>query len=151
MTTTTGTTGITRTGVDDFVETLRAHSRRYHDQHPFHVRMNTGRLSRRQIQGWVANRFYYQENIPRKDAAILANCPDLEARRRWIRRIVDHDGTTAGEGGIEAWLRLGEAAGLTRFMPPDSDQMLSLARSLSRVNSSSSSIRFVTTSGGRPK
>ena len=62
----------------------------------------------------MANRFYYQENIPRKDAAILANCPDHEVRRRWIRRIIDHDGTTAGEGGIEAWLRLGEAAGLTR-------------------------------------
>jgi pyrroloquinoline-quinone synthase len=76
--------------------------------------MNAGSCSRRQIQGWVANRFYYQENIPRKDAAILANCPDLEVRRRWIRRIVDHDGSTAGEGGVEAWLRLGEAAGLTR-------------------------------------
>ena len=62
-------------------------------------RMNEGRLSRRQIQGWVANRFYYQENIPRKDAAILANCPDREVRRRWIRRIQDHDGTTQGGGG----------------------------------------------------
>ena len=114
MTTTgTATTGAPRTA-DDFVETLRAHSRRYHDQHPFHVRMNAGRLSRRQIRGWVANRFYYQENIPRKDAAILANCPDVEVRRRWIRRIVDHDGRYAGKGGIEAWLRLGEAAGLSR-------------------------------------
>jgi pyrroloquinoline-quinone synthase len=99
---------------DSFVAALRAQSRRYHDQHPFHVRMNDGRLSRRQIQGWVANRFYYQANIPRKDAAILANCPDREVRRRWIRRILDHDGTRSGEGGIEAWLRLGEAAGLTR-------------------------------------
>lgn len=107
-------TATTTTTTDAFVEALRAHSRRYHDQHPFHVRMNAGRLSRRQIQGWVANRFYYQENIPRKDAAILANCPDLDVRRRWIRRIVDHDGTAPGEGGIEAWLRLGEAAGLTR-------------------------------------
>ncbi len=102
------------TDVDGFVEALRAQSRAYHDQHPFHVRMNTGRLSRRQLQGWVANRFYYQLNIPRKDAAILANCPDVEVRRRWIRRIVDHDGTAPGEGGIEAWLRLGEAVGLTR-------------------------------------
>jgi pyrroloquinoline-quinone synthase len=108
----TGTTS--RTEVDEFVATLRAHSRRYHDQHPLHVRMNAGRCSRRQLQGWVANRFYYQENIPRKDAAILANCPDLEVRRRWIRRITDHDGSAAGEGGIEAWLRLGEATGLTR-------------------------------------
>jgi pyrroloquinoline-quinone synthase len=97
-----------------FVEELRAQSRRYHDQHPFHVRMNAGRLSRRQLQGWVANRFYYQVNIPRKDAAILANCPDVAVRRRWISRILDHDGTRPGEGGIEAWLRLGEAVGLTR-------------------------------------
>lgn len=99
---------------DSFIEVLRSQSQRYHDQHPFHIRMNDGRLSRRQIEGWVANRFYYQENIPRKDAAILANCPDLEVRRRWIRRILDHDGTASGEGGIEAWLRLGEAVGLTR-------------------------------------
>ena len=99
---------------DTFVDALRAQSRRYHDQHPVHVRMNAGRLSRRQLRGWVANRFYYQVNIPRKDAAILANCPDLDVRRRWIRRILDHDGTRPGEGGIETWLRLGEAVGLTR-------------------------------------
>ncbi|WP_435120885.1 pyrroloquinoline-quinone synthase PqqC [Amycolatopsis thermoflava] len=110
----TATSGTTRTDADGFVEALRAHSRRYHDRHPFHVRMNAGRLSRRQIQGWVANRFYYQENIPRKDAAILANCPDLEVRRRWIRRIVNHDGRRPGEGGVEAWLRLAEAAGRAR-------------------------------------
>jgi pyrroloquinoline-quinone synthase len=99
---------------EGFIGALRAQSQRYHSRHPFHAMMNEGRLSRRQIQGWVANRFYYQENIPRKDAAILANCPDREVRRRWIRRIHDHDGTADGEGGIEAWLRLGEAAGLTR-------------------------------------
>ncbi|HEU5157690.1 MAG TPA: pyrroloquinoline-quinone synthase PqqC [Streptosporangiaceae bacterium] len=93
---------------------LRAHSRRYHDQHPFHRKMNEGGLSRRQIQGWAANRFYYQVNLPRKDAAILANCPDRDVRRRWIQRILDHDGTEAGGGGIETWLRLGEATGLTR-------------------------------------
>ena len=99
---------------ENFVEALRAQSQSYHSLHPFHALMNEGRLSREQIQGWIANRFYYQENIPRKDAAILANCPDREVRRRWIRRIHDHDGTEEGEGGIEAWLRLGEAAGLTR-------------------------------------
>jgi pyrroloquinoline-quinone synthase len=97
-----------------FVELLRAHSRRYHDAHPFHVRMNAGQLTPHQLRGWIANRFCYQENIPRKDAAILSNCPDPAVRRRWIRRIVDHDGAAAGEGGIEAWLRLAEAAGLTR-------------------------------------
>jgi coenzyme PQQ biosynthesis protein C len=99
---------------DSFVTELRTQSQRYHSLHPFHLKMNAGALSRRHIQGWVANRFYYQENIPRKDAAILANCPLPEVRRRWIRRILDHDGAAEGEGGIEAWLRLGEAVGLTR-------------------------------------
>jgi pyrroloquinoline-quinone synthase len=99
---------------DRFVAALRAQSQRYHSEHPFHVALNAGRLDREQIRGWVANRFCYQQAIPRKDAAILANCPDRKVRRRWIRRIVDHDGTAEGEGGIEAWLRLGEAVGLPR-------------------------------------
>ncbi len=107
-------TDTTGAATDEFVAALREHSRRYHDQHPFHRRMNAGELDAEQIRCWVANRFCYQAAIPRKDAAIIANCPDREVRRRWLRRIVDHDGTADGEGGIEAWLRLGEAVGLTR-------------------------------------
>ena len=84
----------------------------YHDKHPFHILMNSGRLAREAIQVWVANRFYYQVNIPIKDAAILSNCPLREVRRLWLRRIVDHDGTQGEEGGIGAWLRLGQACGL---------------------------------------
>src|SRR6476661_6140609 len=99
---------------DDFEEALRAHAKYYHHQHPFHRRMNDGGSSREEIRGWVANRFYYQANIPRKDGAILSSCPDREVRRRWVQRIIDHDGTTEGSGGIESWLRLGEAVGLTR-------------------------------------
>lgn len=86
----------------------------YHDKHPFHLAMNAGQLSREAIRTWVANRYYYQRSIPMKDAAIMANCPLREVRRLWIHRIVDHDGTTGAEGGIEAWLRLGEACGLSR-------------------------------------
>ena len=99
---------------DDFVERLRAQGTRYHNLHPFHVRMDAGELTRDELQRWVANRFYYQECIPIKDAAILANCPEVEVRREWIQRIVDHDGTAEGTGGIESWLRLGEALGVTR-------------------------------------
>ncbi len=99
---------------DAFVATLRAQSQRYHSLHPFHRRMNEGLLSREQVRGWVANRFAYQAIIPRKDGAILSNCPHPDVRRRWIRRIVDHDGSREGEGGIEAWLRLGEAVGFPR-------------------------------------
>ncbi len=110
----TGPAGKRTAEVEGFVEQLRAHSQSYHSAHPFHLRMNEGALSPDQIRGWVANRYYYQEMIPRKDAAILANCPDPAVRRRWIRRITDHDGDAPGQGGIEAWLRLGEACGMTR-------------------------------------
>jgi pyrroloquinoline-quinone synthase len=105
----------------ELVDRLRSQAERYHAAHPFHVRMNDGELSRAQIEGWVANRFAYQEAIPIKDAAILSNCPDVAVRRRWIRRIIDHDGHDgasgnggAEEGGIEAWVRLGEACGVPR-------------------------------------
>lgn len=86
----------------------------YHHKHPFHVLMNSGQLDRPAIQTWVANRFYYQAHIPIKDAALISNCPIREVRRLWLHRIIDHDGTAADEGGIGAWLRLGEACGLSR-------------------------------------
>ena len=114
----------------------------YHDKHPFHRAMNEGRLSPEAVRGWVANRFYYQRSIPVKDAAILSNCSLPEVRRIWIHRITDHDGVLpravesavlsgqmqsrtgrkfvednehySAEGGVESWLRLGEACGLSR-------------------------------------
>ena len=100
---------------ETFVAKLREiGGRAYHDKHPFHVAMNEGRLSSEALRGWVANRFYYQRNIPIKDAAIVSNCPIREVRRVWLHRIVDHDGDESNEGGIEAWLRLGQACGLSR-------------------------------------
>jgi pyrroloquinoline-quinone synthase len=98
---------------ESFVQHLRrVGGNAYHDKHPFHVRMNAGELSREAIAGWARNRFYYQRNIPRKDAAIMANCPLQEVRRIWIHRITHHDGTAGQEGGIEAWLKLGQACGV---------------------------------------
>jgi pyrroloquinoline-quinone synthase len=136
---------------ETFVEKLRAIGvRDYHDKHPFHVVMNEGRLSPEALRGWVANRFYYQRNIPIKDAAILSNCPVREVRRAWIHRILDHDGvatrrgglqsaqpgeiSAAGkpplpdEGGIEAWLRLGEACGISSQELLDNRHLLPGAR-----------------------
>jgi pyrroloquinoline-quinone synthase len=84
--------------------------------------MDAGELTREELQRWVANRFYYQRSIPLKDAAILSNCPDIDVRREWIKRILDHDGTSPGTGGIESWLRLGEALGVAR------DELLSERR-----------------------
>ena len=99
---------------EEFIAHLRAQGTRYHNLHPFHRRMDAGELTREELQRWVANRFYYQRCIPLKDAAILANCPEIEVRREWIGRIIDHDGTAPGTGGIESWLRLGEALGVSR-------------------------------------
>src|SRR5436309_3153532 len=76
--------------------------------------MHAGELSRAELELWVANRFYYQVNIPIKDALILSNCPEPDVRRNWIQRIIDHDGRDGEEGGIEAWVRLGEAMGVSR-------------------------------------
>ena len=97
----------------EFEQKLREKGAYYHIHHPFHKRMNEGHCSVDEIQGWVANRLYYQMAIPVKDAAILANCEDQSVRRTWIQRIIDHDGREGedGLGGIEAWLRLGEAVG----------------------------------------
>lgn len=113
--TSTGTKGLTKVLTpDEFVAALRAQSEHYHHKHPFHVRMNSGHLNQQEIQLWTANRYYYQKIIPLKDAAILSNCPDPAIRRVWIQRIIDHDGTEAGQGGIENWLKLAEAVGLSR-------------------------------------
>lgn len=99
---------------EEFEQQLRSLGCRYHINHPYQIDMNAGRLTREQIQGWVANRFYYQVSIPIKDASLLANCPDRAVRRQWVQRIIDHDGREGEEGGIEAWLRLGEACGMHR-------------------------------------
>jgi pyrroloquinoline-quinone synthase len=100
---------------EEFVRRLRTVGEaRYHNHHPFNQRMHNGGLSRAELQLWVANRFCYQQAIPVKDAAIMSNCPDPDVRRRWVQRVIDHDGTDPGEGGLEAWLRLGEAMGVER-------------------------------------
>ncbi|KYG09037.1 pyrroloquinoline quinone biosynthesis protein C [Sorangium cellulosum] len=109
-----------------FVARLRDEgARRYHDNHGFHQRMHRGELSRREIQGWVLNRYYYQTRIPIKDALILSKSEDPAFRRLWMHRVVDHDGAREGEGGLALWLRLAdgvgldrdEVAGLTRVLP----------------------------------
>jgi len=98
----------------EFEKKIRDKEKYYHINHEFHIRMNSGKLDKPAIQGWVANRFYYQVAIPVKDAAIMSNCWERDVRRHWIQRIIDHDGIQGDEGGIEAWLQLGEAVGLKR-------------------------------------
>ncbi len=98
---------------EEFEAKLREKGQGYHIHHPIHVLMYEGKLSKEQLQCWVANRYYYQIMIPQKDAAIMSNCPDKDVRKEWIHRITDHDGYDNVEGGIIAWEKLGEAVGLT--------------------------------------
>lgn len=109
---------------DELAAALRTFSASYYASHPFHELMHEGRLTRRQLGGWVANRLAYQRAIPRKDAAILANCPESDVRREWLQRIVDHDGTEPGSGGIEMWIRLGAALGVPRAEMDDERHVL---------------------------
>lgn len=93
---------------------VRILDERYHHRHPFNVRMHEGTLTPEEIRRWVRNRYYYQTRIPIKDGLILTKAENPGFRRDWIRRIRDHDGTVAGEGGLELWLRLAESVGLDR-------------------------------------
>ena len=86
---------------DALEERLRAiGAERYHDRHPFNVRMHEGTLTRGEIRTWARNRYYYQTRIPLKDSLIVAKANDPAFRREWLQRIQDHDGTREGEGGL---------------------------------------------------
>jgi pyrroloquinoline-quinone synthase len=98
---------------EGFIERLRSEgASRYHNRHPFNLRMHAGELAREELQRWVLNRYYYQTRIPIKDAIIVSKSDDPAFRRPWIRRIADHDGTKEGEGGLAEWLLLARSVGL---------------------------------------
>jgi len=101
---------------------------RYHHQHPFHLMMHEGRLTRGQLQAWALNRYYYQSRIPIKDAIILSRSEDRDFRVAWRKRIVDHDGDANTEGGIVRWLKLGEATGLSRDLVRSGEGVLPATR-----------------------
>lgn len=97
----------------DFETRLRQiGAERYHDLHPFHDRLHGGGCSPNQVRAWVINRYYYQQAIPKKDAAFMSRVDDPALRRQWRSRLEDHDGTDKQEGGIKRWLRLAQAVGL---------------------------------------
>ena len=100
---------------DAFESELRAiGAERYHDRHRFHRRLHDGGCTRGEVQAWALNRYYYQSMIPIKDATVLTRMADPALRREWRKRIEDHDGTEAGAGGVERWLRLCDSLGLDR-------------------------------------
>ena len=101
---------------------------RYHDKHPFHVLMREGRLTRGQLQAWALNRYYYQSRIPIKDSALMSRIIDADLRREWSQRVIDHDGTREGQGGVAKWLHLCERLGLDRGSVLDEQGVLPATR-----------------------
>ncbi len=102
-------------GREDFEAALRRiGAERYHHLHPFQQRLQNGELTKAQVQAWALNRYYYQSQIPVKDAYILARLQTSELRREWRQRIIDHDGEAGQRGGIEKWIALTDGVGLDR-------------------------------------
>jgi pyrroloquinoline-quinone synthase len=101
---------------------------RYHNLHPFHRLLHGGKLDRGQIQAWALNRYYYQRQIPIKDASLIARLPTAELRRAWRSRLIDHDGDGTSPGGIERWLKLAEGVGLDRGYVESTEGILPTTR-----------------------
>ena len=114
---------------EELEQELRAiGAERYHDKHPFHALLHGGKLNKGQVQAWALNRYYYQAMIPVKDASLIARCFDTDIRREWRRRLADHDGAQAGEGGIARWLKLTDGLGLDRDYVVSLDGLLPATR-----------------------
>ena len=99
-------------------------SERYHHRHAFHQLMHEGKLTRGQLQAWALNRYYYQSTIPIKDSIIVSRSEDPDFRRKWRKRIIDHDGDGERPGGIEKWIQLAQATGLTRNQVTSQQEIL---------------------------
>ena len=100
----------------------------YHDKHPFHRLLHTGKLNKGQVQAWALNRYCYQAAIPIKDARLMARLPCHDLRREWRQRVADHDGDAEGKGGIERWLKLTGGLGLDRDYVTSQDGALPASR-----------------------
>ena len=87
---------------------------RYHNLHPFHKLLHGGKLNKGQVQAWALNRYCYQCHIPLKDGSLIGRADDPDLRRIWRQRLVDHDGSRPGEGGVARWLALTDDLGLDR-------------------------------------
>ena len=64
--------------------------------------------------GWKVRMVLAEKEVPHQVVIPDNKSEDPAFRRMWIRRVLDHDGETEGEGGLALWLRLAEGVGLDR-------------------------------------
>jgi pyrroloquinoline-quinone synthase len=106
---------VRHTSEDEFERKIRsALEPRYVDKHPFMQLLYKGKLTKKQVQAWIVNRFYLQNSIASKDAAIMSNCPLPEVRRIWLSRALRREGMGDAIGDVDGWLGFSEASGLRR-------------------------------------
>ncbi len=74
------------------------------------------------------NRYYYQSQIPVKDALLIAKLPTAALRREWRRRLEDQDGTDHSPGGGARWLKLAAGVGLDPDMVERAEAILPATR-----------------------
>lgn len=98
----------------EFEKQIRQRLKPHTNQHPFISRLRTGQLNQTQLHVWLANEWYFQQNLPLKDAAILSNCEDAAFRRMWTRRLLEQDGGDSGQGAVEHWAQLAASLGMDR-------------------------------------
>ena len=89
---------------DEFIAQIWQERRRYvregkiKQPHPWRVALSQGRVSRRALNEYVKNRYYFLANINRKDAQVIANCPISDARRMLLRKYIDEEGQDVAGG-----------------------------------------------------
>ena len=58
----------------------------------------------------------------------MSRIKDPDLRRKWIHRILDHDGRKDDEGGIERWYKLTDGLGINRDYVKSTDGILPATR-----------------------
>jgi pyrroloquinoline-quinone synthase len=94
----------------ELMEAARSPSR---SRRKFSQLLVSGKASKELLRGWAVNWFYFEKNVPKKDAAIISNCDIVSVRRLWVTKILEHDGFGHNRGAIEGWLKFAIGLGLT--------------------------------------
>lgn len=125
-------------GPDEFIAQIWQERRRYvregkiKQPHPWRVALSQGRVSRRALNEYVKNRYYFLANINRKDAQVIANCPIPDARRMLLKKYIDEEGQDVVGGQLgphyEMWLRISDALDIPREVMNSFEDVLPVYR-----------------------
>jgi pyrroloquinoline-quinone synthase len=91
---------------------------RHPKPHPIRQLLLSGRLTKKQLQGWAINQFHEFQNIHRFFGVRYQKCPVPELRRLLLENMVEEEGEDLFGGKYpshrELWIRFAEGIGLER-------------------------------------